>query len=122
MMGYMYVSEHCGGGCHIDVDLSSIIEDLYSLELDFRKLVWSVCSLFYFSFIGLLNAPTMKFRSLLSVESCKMCKPIGELFPLGNPLRGRGSSCVKMITTLHGPISLEACKRLRTVKGYDYFY
>ena len=57
MMGYMYVSEHCGRGCHIDVDLSSIIEDLYSQELDFRILVWSVCSLFYFGFIGLLNAP-----------------------------------------------------------------
>ena len=111
MMGYMYVSEQCGGGCHIDVDLSSIIEDLYSLKLDFRILVWSVCSLFYFSFIG-----------LLSVESCKMCKPIGEFFPLGNPLRGRGSACVKMITTLHELVSLEACKRLRTTRGYDYFY
>ena len=45
MMGYTYVWEHSGGGRHIDADWSPNFEDLYSPELDFRILVWSVCFL-----------------------------------------------------------------------------
>ena len=47
MMNYIYVWEHFGGGRHINAAWSSIFEDLYSLELDFRKFVWSVCSSLY---------------------------------------------------------------------------
>ena len=38
-MGYIYVWEHFGGNQHIDADWSSIFEDLYSPELDFRIFV-----------------------------------------------------------------------------------
>ena len=39
MMGYIHVWEHSSGGRYIDADWSSIFEDLYSPEVDFRILV-----------------------------------------------------------------------------------
>ena len=45
-MGYIDVWEHSGGGGHTDANLSSIFEDLYSLELGFMDIC--VTSVFHF--------------------------------------------------------------------------
>lgn len=131
-MGYANVWEHYGEGWHTDVDWSSVIKDLYSLELDSWIFIRPLCFLFCFSFIGLSNAPisfTIHFRWPLSVESCESLyhrKLLGIW----------GSACVEMMTTLHRStltsivtnvwswdqcVPSEAYRRLCTIDKYDHF-
>ena len=49
-MGYIDVWEHSGGDQHIDVNWSSIIEDLYSPELGFMDIY--ATSMFPLSFLA----------------------------------------------------------------------